>query len=97
MPAPPDVGGPSLVVEQYGSYGVNVDKNPLELNDNELVQSQNGISDTSAGKSTLRKRPGLAVFTLELTGGTVLGGINLPVQDMSPFGTHYVYIGRGAV
>lgn len=96
MPAPPDTGGPSLVVESYGAHGVNVDKNPFELDDNELVHSQNGISDNSAGKSTLRKRPGWAYFTLDLTAGTVLGGINLPVDDLSPFGTHYVYIGRGA-
>jgi hypothetical protein len=97
MPAPPDTGGPSLVVESYGTKGVNVDKNPFELDDSELVQSQNAISDPSSGKSTLRKRPGLAVFTLEETGGTVLGGINLPVQDLSPFGLHFIYLGRGPV
>ncbi len=86
---------PKLTVESFGTKGVNVDKNPLELDDSELVHSQNFISDPSSGQSTIRKRPGLVSFTLAETGGTVLGGINLPLQDKSEFGTHFIYIGRG--
>lgn len=86
-----------LVVESMGQYGVNVDKNPLELDDNELTKAQNAVTDPSSGRSTLRKRPGLIAFTTAATADVVLGGIDLPVVDLSPSGTHYVYIGRGPI
>jgi len=87
----------TLKVESFGVEGVNVDLNPLELKDSQLVHAQNCISIPFGGQSSICKRPGLVSFTLEETSGTVLGGINLPIQDLSAFGTHYIYIGRGAV
>jgi hypothetical protein len=84
-----------LTVETFGLLGVNVDRNPLELNDGELIQAQNAISDPAAGKSSIRKRPGLLAFTTSLTAGTVLGGIDMPLLDVSSGGTVGIYLGRG--
>jgi hypothetical protein len=86
-----------LVIEHMGMAGVNVDKNPLELADDELTRAQNAISDPSSGNSTLRKRPGLVAFNTTNTAGVVLGGIDLPLLDKSASGTHYVFIGRGSL
>lgn len=84
----------AIDVTQLGLRGVNVDKNPIELDDNDLVQSQNGVSDPAAGASSLRKRPGLIAFTTSSTGDNVLGGLGVPLQHRLT-GTHIIYIGRG--
>ncbi len=84
-----------ITVEDFGINGVNVDKNPLELGLGELTQAQNAISDVMSGRSSLRKRPGLVAFTISATAGAVLGGIDLPLQDLSDSGIHWMYIGRG--
>ena len=84
-----------LTVEHMGIGGVNVDKNPLELDENELTQATNAVTDPSSGRSTLRKRPGLIAFSTSATAGTVLGGADVPLQNLSSSGTHYVYVGRG--
>jgi len=81
-------------VTGLGLRGVNVDKNPLELDDNDLIQAQNGISDPAAGNASVRKRPGLVAFTTTSTSGNVLGGIGVPLQHLLS-GTHFIYIGRG--
>lgn len=85
-----------LSVTHMGQAGVNVDKNPLELDDNELTHAQNAVSDTLVGRSTLRKRPGLIAFNdVAITAGTVLGGSDLPLRNDSASGTRSLYIGRG--
>lgn len=88
---------PKLIVVGFGLRGVNVDANPFELDDNELTQAQNVINSIDSGSSSIRKRAGLVSFTLEDTADTVLGGIDLPLQDLSANGTHYLYIGRGPI
>jgi hypothetical protein len=90
----------NLKVSGFGLRGVNVDKNPLELEDNELTQAQNTISGPSAGLSgsgstSLRKRPGLIAFNTTNSAGVVLGGINVPLINLSGSGSVAVYIGRG--
>jgi len=84
-----------LVVETFGLKGVNVDRNPFELTDGELVSAQNAVSIPTAGKASLRKRPGLLAFTLATMGGSVLGGIGVPLLDLSSGGTLRIYLGRG--
>lgn len=81
-------------VTALGAKGVNVDSNPLEMDDNALSQAQNVISDPSSGQSSIRKRPGWLGFSTTPTAGTVLGGIDLPLLDTLT-GTHFLYIGRG--
>lgn len=85
---------PPLEVRQFGLRGVTVDLNPLELDDSDLTQATNAISDPTAGRSSIRKRPGLLAVAGTSTAGTVLGGIDLPVADQSS-GTRFLYIGRG--
>jgi hypothetical protein len=85
-----------LTVTHMGQAGVNVDKNPLQLDDNELVSAQNAISDVVVGRTTLRKRPGLIAFNTDaITAGAVLGGADLPVRDESAGGVRNLYVGRG--
>lgn len=92
MPAPIR----KILVRQWGIRGVNVDLNPLELDDSDLVQAQNCVVDPGAGQSSIRKRQGLIALTLTSTAGTVLGGVDLPLRDLRT-GTRYVYIGRGLI
>lgn len=83
-------------VTHMGEAGVNVDKSPLELADNELTQAQNAISEVVVGRTTLRKRAGLIAFnTTAITEGTVLGGSDLPTEHKSAGGGRSLYIGRG--
>lgn len=92
MPAP----NRKILVRQWGTRGVNVDLNPLELDDSDLVQAQNAIADAGAGQSSIRKRPGLVAFSVGTTAGTVLGGIDLPLRDLYN-GRRFIYIGRGPI
>lgn len=85
-----------LVIKGMGLKGVCVDKNPLELDDDELAQSTNAGADPNIGASSIRKRPGLVAFTTSTSAGTILGGTTLPLQDLSASGVHYIYIGRGS-
>jgi len=86
-----------LSVTHMGEAGVNVDKSPLELADNELVQAQNAISEVMVGRTTLRKRAGLIAFnTSAITEGAVLGGSDLPSEHEDSSGARSLYIGRGA-
>jgi hypothetical protein len=87
-----------LVVKTMGQAGVNVDKNPLDLDDDELRQAKNAITDPSSGRSTLRKRPGLIGFNTSTLTYDVLGGNPLPAPNLgagSGGGTITVYLGRG--
>jgi hypothetical protein len=81
-------------VTQLGNNGVNVDKNPLELDDNELRQAQNAIHNTMGTGLGIRKRPGLGQFNTDDAAGPVLGGTTVPLIDrFSGFST--LYLGRG--
>lgn len=86
-----------LTVKTMGKFGVNVDKDPLELNDNELVQSQNAIFDIQAGESALRKRAGLIAFNVLAASGSILGGFPLPGPNLSTGSTATVYIARSPI
>jgi hypothetical protein len=85
-----------IAIDSLGLRGVNVDKNPFELDDAELSKGQNAISDPSTGRASLRKRAGLVgINTRTATAGVILGGIDMPVQNLSTSGVHWIYIGRG--
>lgn len=85
-----------LTVTHMGEAGVNVDKSPLELDDNELVRAQNANAYATEGRSAIRKRPGLIAFnTAVITEGSVLGGSDLPLRNTGTSGIRGLYIGRG--
>lgn len=83
-----------IIVRHLGQRGVNVDANPLDLDDSDLTRAANCISDSNSGEASLRKRPGLVAFTTTTTAGSVLGGVDLPLRDLFS-GTRFFYIGRG--
>ncbi len=87
----------NLVVRNMGLQGVNVDNNPLDLEDNQLTQAQNAVSDPVSGASSLRKRPGLVSFNSPLLSSDVLGGSSVPGPNLSTGGTVTLYVGRGPV
>lgn len=84
-----------LEVENIGSMGVNVDADPISLQDQELRLAQNAIRDPLGADSGLRKRPGLGVWTTTAASGAILGGIGVPLQDLTSHGLHIMFIGRG--
>lgn len=72
---------PKLDVYDFGGGGVNLVKNPLQLDVNELTSCQNAelFEDVSRGGSgALSKRGGLAVLTSALS-GSILGICSLPL------------------
>lgn len=87
--------GTSLKLYQLGTMGVNVDEDPLALNDQEFRLAQNAIRDPLGSDTGLKKRPGLLIFNLSLTAGSVLGGVGVPLVDLSPNGAQDLFIGRG--
>lgn len=86
-----------LTIRHMGIAGVNVDNNPLDLDDNQLTQAQNTISDPESGASSLRKRTGLVAFNTATLVTTVLGGSPLPGPNLSIGGSITIYIARGPV
>lgn len=85
-----------LKVVDIGALGVNVDADPLSLEDQELRLAQNAIRDPLGADSGLRKRPGLTYWDLTLLAGPILGGIGVPILDSSPAASINLYIGRGS-
>ncbi len=71
--------GGSISVYNLGKLGVNVDKSPAHLDDGELTKSQNAIRDPLGLDGGLRKRPGLVEFNGVAAGGSILGGIGVPI------------------
>lgn len=84
-----------LKVYALGTLGVNVDSDPISLKDQELRLAQNVIRDPLGSDSGVRKRPGLGAFNTNVASGTILGGIGVPVIDLSNNGTTQIYLGRG--
>lgn len=84
-----------LKVYKIGSLGVNIDIDPLSIDDMELRLAQNAIRDPLGSDSGLRKRPGLLAYNGAILAGSILGGIGVPLQDLSVNSTQIIYIGRG--
>lgn len=68
---------------KFGSKGVNIVKNPLQLADDESTQLQNAelVPDQeTGGEGSLNKRGGLLALNGDVLAGSVLGMISLPLQ-----------------
>lgn len=83
-----------LKISSPGSKGVDVDTDPLTMEDQELRLAQNAVRDVSF-TAGLGKRPGLAVWTTTPASGAILGGIGVPLQNLSSTGLHIFFLGRG--
>lgn len=80
-----------LNVYNLGSNGVNVDSNPIQLEDGELTKGQNAIHDPLGSTGGLRKRAGLVKVNSVAAAGAIRGGIGVPLavagQAVGPGGT----------
>lgn len=72
--------GGKLNVFGLGSLGVNVDKNPINLEDGELSKAQNAIHDPSGSMGGIRKRKGLTKVNSVAAAGAVKGAIGVPIS-----------------
>jgi hypothetical protein len=84
-----------LKVYDLGALGVNVDSDPIMLDDKELRLAQNAIRDPLGADSGLKKRPGLGAWSTTAASSAILGGIGVPLQDLTSHGLHIFFIGRG--
>ena len=83
-----------LNVYNLGKLGVNVDKNPIQLQDGELTEAQNWTTDSSGSEGGLRKRPGLVAINASALGSgtSILGAIDVPLANRQTT-TRTFYIG----
>ena len=86
-----------ISVKTLGQRGVNVDKDPFDLENDELSTAVNAISDPAKGHSAVRKRPGFVGFNTSTVTYDVLGGSPLPGPNLSTGGSVTIYIGRGPI
>ncbi len=71
---------PDITIRALGARGVNVDTDPLLLDDAELRDAQNMVHDTSDARAGgLRTRNGFASFIAAPFSGPVLGGLGMAV------------------
>src|SRR5882762_5340518 len=78
------MGSGKLSVYGLGRGGVNVDKSPIHLEDNELTKAQNAVQSkqSSTGTGTdggLVKRPALTKYNATAGAGSIPGVINVPL------------------
>lgn len=84
-----------LKVYPIGAQGLDIDSDPISLDDQELTLAQNVMRDPV--DNGLRKRPGLTIFNGSFLAGPALGGIGVPVVNLSTSGILQIYLGRGPV
>lgn len=64
-----------------GQGGVNVDANPAQIKQDEARQLQNAILDSDEAVGGLRKRGGMPRFNASTLGGSITGGISVPLPN----------------
>lgn len=77
---------PKLNIFGTSAGGVNVDKNPIELEDGELTKAQNCIS-AIASDGSIQKREGLVKYNSVTAAGAIMGAIGVPLQNTTPIGS----------
>lgn len=75
-----------LNVTNLGQFGVNVDKGPLALDDNELTKSQNAVQNKAGVAGGLVNRPGLTKYDSDAGAGSNLGALGVALGP-GPGGT----------
>jgi hypothetical protein len=68
-----------LNVYNLASLGVNVDRNPVQLEDGELTKAQNAIHDPAGSTGSVRKRPGLVKVNTVAAAGAIKGAVGVPI------------------
>ena len=72
---------PPLTQYDLGKLGVNVDSSPIHKLDGELSRAQNAIRNTKGVDGGITNRGGYSNLNGTATGGSVLGGIGVPLGD----------------
>jgi len=85
---------PPLKIYGLGSLGVNTDTDAFALDDRELRKAQNAITDQITGEGLIN-RPGYGPVNSVAAPGAVLGGVGVPLPNLSTSGTRFFWIGRG--
>jgi len=85
---------PPFKVYGLGTLGVNTDADPFDLDNRELRQAQNAITDQITGEGLIN-RPGYGAVNSVAAPGPVLGGVGVPLADLSAGGSHFFWVGRG--
>ena len=85
---------PPIKVYGFGSLGVNTDTDPFALDDRELRQAQNAIFDRLRGHGLIN-RPGFGPVNAVAAAGPIIGGIGVPLANLSTTGTRFFWVGRG--
>lgn len=71
-----------LNVFNLGERGVILTKDPIHVTDGDLFQAQNALRSLEGGLGGVESRPGMSkVNASAMTGGSVLGFINIPYRD----------------
>lgn len=81
-------------IRTLGLKGVNVDKNPLVLDEDEVQQAQNFVSEQLGNVAGVVNRPGLVAFS-EDGGDAVLGGVGLVTAATGLSINGVLFLGRG--
>lgn len=73
---------PSLTQYDLGKFGVNVDSSPIHKLDGELSRAQNAIRNPNVGaEGGITNRDGMSNLNGTATGGSVLGGVAVPLGN----------------
>ena len=72
-----------LNLYNLGSLGVNVDKNPIQLEDGELSKAQNATHDAIGSEGGLRKREGLTKINSVAAAGSLQGAAGIPLPRVA--------------
>lgn len=75
-----------------GKLGVNVDTDPWSMDDQECRKMQNAQQNPVG---VLAHRPGFRNHNAEPAGAAVIGGIGVPLGNLTTGGTRFLFIGRG--
>lgn len=86
--------GKTLKLYELAQKGVNVDASNLHMDNAEVRRAQNAIADPLGAKGGIRNRPGLGKFNTVEAAGAVLGGKEVPLENLLS-GDSFLYIGRG--
>lgn len=82
----------TMKVYGIGRLGVNTDTDPLSLDDQECRKMQNAQQQPIG---VLAQRAGFRNFNAVAADDAVLGGVSVPLDNLSAGGVRFFFIGRG--
>lgn len=83
---------PTMKVYGVGKLGVNTDTDPFSLDDQECRKMQNAQHQPLG---VLVNRAGFASFNAVAADDAVLGGVSVPLDNLTAGGVRFLFLGRG--